>query len=395
MIATTTAPLRTPCLRRLFPSLFMAGFECATGKNSARQSIDQIAATQHDRCVVQDYERLLEVGIRTVREGIRWPLVDRGGELDFSSVTPFLRASRALGITPIWDLFHYGYPEGEDPFNEGFVERFAAYCGAVARYLARHVDGPHYLTPVNEISYFSWAGGHSGLFAPHAVERGYELKVNLARAAIRGIDAIRAVLPEARIVNADPLCRVAPPIDRSELAGQAEYFNEVAVFEAWDMLAGRLLPELGGSPEHLDLVGINYYWTNQWEHGHPGVLVGEGDPRYVPLRELIRTVWRRYGHEMLITETSHVNEHRAPWLRQVALDVEDLWEDGIPLHGVCLYPVLGMPEWHFPDVWTRMGLWDLHPAGDTLQRVPCDEMLAALADAKRLERHPMWRAHVR
>ena len=30
-------------------------------------------------------------------------------------------------------------------------------------------------------------------------------------------------------------------------------------WQAWDLLAGRLEPELGGSAEALDLLGINHY----------------------------------------------------------------------------------------------------------------------------------------
>src|SRR5437764_3641899 len=116
--------LQEPGLQRLFPSLFLAGFECATGWNAVRQPLDQIAATQHDRFLREDYERLVAAGIRGVREGIRWPLVDRGGRYDFSSVEPFVRAGREFGMRQIWDLFHYGYPDDLDPFGQAFVERF-------------------------------------------------------------------------------------------------------------------------------------------------------------------------------------------------------------------------------------------------------------------------------
>ena len=59
----------------------------------------------------------------------------------------------------------------------------------------------------------------------------YGVPALLARAAIAGINAIRAVLPGARIVNVDPLCRVTLPPDQPELAAETEYFNEVRVFE--------------------------------------------------------------------------------------------------------------------------------------------------------------------
>ena len=65
------------------------------------------------------------------------------------------------------------------------------------------------------------------------------------------------------------MCRVAAPTGRIDFEEAVEDFNERLVFQAWDMICGRLFPELGGSPRHLDIVGINYYWTNQWEWGAP------------------------------------------------------------------------------------------------------------------------------
>lgn len=369
----------------MFESFFLAGFECATGYNARGEWIDQIAATQHDRFADDDYRRLREVGIRACRDGVRWPLVDRRGRYDFSSVRPMLEAGLRHGIRVVWDLFHYGYPDDVDLFSDEFPERFADYCYAVARFIGRHTDGPCYFTPVNEPSYFSWAAGEVGLFAPHRKGCGWELKVRLVRAAIRGIDAIRAACPRARIVNADPVCRVVPPRDQPHLRDAAEAFNRDAVFQSWDMLCGRLLPELGGSRDHLDIVGINYYWTNQWELTREGVPLPDDDPRRWPLRRLVRSVWERYGGDLLITETSHRDEMRPVWLRELAAECEALLDEGVPLRGVCLYPILGMPEWHDRDRWTRMGLWDLVPQSPTLGRVIHQPTLQALREAQRLE----------
>jgi hypothetical protein len=37
------------------------------------------------------------------------------------------------------------------------------------------------------------------------------------------------------------------------------------------MVSGMMAPELGGRPEYLDIVGVNFYPSNQWYHGgdHP------------------------------------------------------------------------------------------------------------------------------
>jgi hypothetical protein len=370
----------------VFRSFFFAGFEGSTTSNLQHQWIDQIVATQHDLHADADYRRLYDVGLHAARETIRWPLVDQGGQYDFSSARPFIAASRRHGIDVIWDLFHYGYPRDLDPFGEEFIRRFAAYAHAAARFVSAHLEGPYYFTPVNEPSFFAWAGGEVGRFAPHCYGRGPELKVALVRAAIAGINAIRSVLPDARIVNVDPICRVVPSAEHLDPHAHARDFNYRAVFEAWDMLAGRARPELGGSRAHLDIVGVNYYWTNQWEIGREERPLAFDDPRRMPLSRLLRRVWQRYGAEMLLTETSHVDEMRPIWLNVVAHECEKLLDEGAPLRGVCLYPVLGMPEWHDPTIWTRMGLWDLIAEGDTLQREVYAPMLDALRAAQRLER---------
>ena len=81
----------------LFGSFYLAGFEGTTGFNARGEWIDQIQATQHDRFAELDYRLLREVGIRAAREAVRWPLVDRAGHYDFSSVRPFVSAARAQG----------------------------------------------------------------------------------------------------------------------------------------------------------------------------------------------------------------------------------------------------------------------------------------------------------
>ena len=344
-----------------FASFFHAGFECATGSNKNGHWIDQIAATQHERFVDQDYAAASAAGLKTVREGVRWPLVDKGKGYDFRSVTPFIRSAQRHEMQPIWDLFHYGYPADLDPFSDAFVERFANYCGEAAAFLKARMDGPLFFTPVNEPSYFAWAGGEACHFAPYLCGRAYDLKVQLIRAAIRGIDAIWSVCPDAVIVNADPVCRQVVPRDMPHLEEEVRRFNEVAVFEAYDILSGKLLPELGGSPKHLGVVGINYYWTNQWEIGRPLEPLVPDDDRLWTLRDIVRWTWHRYGQEIAITETSHWGDNRGPWLRTVAEDVEAILNEGIPLRGVCLYPVLGMPEWHDRTEWAHMGLWDVKP----------------------------------
>lgn len=365
----------------MFRSFFFAGFESTTTRNVRGQWVDQIVATEHDLRADEDYRLLRGAGLLAAREAIRWPVVDHGGRLDFSSVEPFLAASERHEIEVVWDLFHYGYPEDLDPFSDEFIRRFAAYCHAAATLVSARTPGTCYFTPVNEPSFFAWAGGAAGRFSPHLHNRAADLKVALARAAIAGIEAIWDAAPSARIINADPVCHVVPPADHAGPHPGADHFNNTVVFESWDMLSGRLFPELGGSREHLDIVGINYYWTNQWEIGREECELAADDGRRIPLSELMRRVWKRYGGDFMITETSHVGPQRQDWLRCVTDECEKTLREGLPLRGVCLYPILGMPEWHDRRQWTLMGLWDLVPRHGRLVPELYLPMLEALREA--------------
>src|SRR6476469_10128210 len=214
----------------MFRSFYLAGFECSTGYNMHGDWIDQIAATEHDLHCDADYARLEEVGIHAVREAIRWPLVDQGGTYDFATVEPFIAAANRHQFDVIWDLFHYGYPDDVDLVAAEFPDRFARYCYAAAKYIRDHMKGACNFTPINEPSYFAWAGGEVGIFAPHAKGRGFELKVALAKAALAGIDAIRQACPNSRIVNIDPICRVVPGSSDESAVEHARRFNEEWVF---------------------------------------------------------------------------------------------------------------------------------------------------------------------
>ena len=168
-----------------------------------------IESTRHEEFAEDDYARLVKIGMRTARDGVRWHLIERAPFVyDFSSLENQVCAMQNTGIQIIWDLFHYGYPDDLDIFSAEFVERFARFSAATAEYLQNETDGPLFICPVNEISFFSWIAGDAGHFYPFARRRGKELKKQLVRATIKAIDAIRAVVPDARFVQADPAIHV-------------------------------------------------------------------------------------------------------------------------------------------------------------------------------------------
>ena len=369
----------------LFRSFWMGGFEASTHITRAGARLDMIEATQHDRFAFEDYALLRDVGMTTVRDALRWHLIDRGGQYDFASFTPMLEASQKAGVQVIWDICHYGLPDGLDIFAPEFVNRFARFCGAVAALVKRYSDGVPFYAPINEISFFAWAAGHVGFMHPCAVDRGGEVKRQLIRAAIAGIEAIWAVDSRARIAQIDPIMHVVTPRAHPELADAAAGQN-ASQFEAWDMLCGLASPELGGDPRYLDIIGVNYYHANQWEY--PGDqpenrLRWEDSPRdsrWVPFSQLLIDFYARYRRPMFIAETGHFGVGRALWAKETAAEVMIARRRGVPIEGICFYPIIDRTDWEDASHWHNCGLWDLHRDDQgRLQRVPCAEFAAELS----------------
>jgi beta-glucosidase/6-phospho-beta-glucosidase/beta-galactosidase len=365
----------------IFPTFFISGFECSTflWKDQGRRNL--VEETQHLRHAREDYARLRELGIAVAREGIPWPLVDRDGRYDFSPIDPLIDAMNESRVLPIWDLCHYGYPDELDPFSDAFTDRFARYCRAAAEYVVPRVRGPHFFTPVNEITFFSFCGGEWGWVAPYRKSREdrFEFRVALCRAAIAGAKAIREVDSGARMVNIDPLVQVVAPRDRPDLKDAADHETFVDTFLAWDILYGKERPELGGAPEILDIVGANNYSFGQMEYQEngPHKALPPGDDRIRPLCDLMRRVWERYRRPMIIGETSGLEEGRDEWLRDVMEESLAAVELGIDLHGVCLFPAVDMPDWHTGE-WLHNGICDLAEEGDDLRRIPHEPYIAEL-----------------
>jgi beta-glucosidase/6-phospho-beta-glucosidase/beta-galactosidase len=361
----------------IFPTFFLSGFECSTFDWKDRGRRDLAAELQHYSHADEDYRMLADVGIGVAREGIAWPLVDKGGgEFDFSLVDPFLHAQRRHRILPIWDLCHYGYPADLDPWSDAFVHRFAAYARAAARYVAEHTEhGPLCFTPVNEPTFWGYMGGEWSWCAPfgRSAEERRRWTRQLAKADIAAVNAIRADHPDARMVHIDPLIWVVPPRDRPDLAEEARRESFDDAYLAWDILSGFKEPELGGSPEVIDVLGFNNYSFGQMEYaggGKPNTPLQPGDDRIRSVCELVEEAWAKYRRPCIIAETSGLHGGRPDWLNDMMNEALAAVVRGVDLHGICLFPAVDMTDWNTGE-WLHMGLADVEPLpGGVLMRKP-------------------------
>lgn len=338
----------------MLKSFWIAGFEGSCHRRRDAKRLDLLETTHHDRFVTEDYARLGEVGMRTARDGVRWHRIEVSpGRYDFSSLLPMVRAARDARIQVLWNLCHYGYPDGLDPFRPEFVDRFARFAGAVARVIAQETDEAPVYTPVNEISFWSWAGGDVGYFNPCETGRGFELKAQLVRATLAAVDAIWQVDRRARILHTDPAIHIATDPARPEETRVVEE-KRLAQFQAWDMIQGKIWPQLRGDRRYLDLLGVNFYPQNQWVHDGPKLRRGE--PGYRPFREILQEIHHRFQRPLLLAETGTHDDERPDWLRYVCREIRAAQRTGVPVHGICLYPVLDYPGWD-DDRHCACGLW--------------------------------------
>lgn len=361
----------------IFESFFQAGFECSTHITTVGKRLDLIASTRHDRFAEQDFQLVKHFGMSTAREGARWYLIESSpGTYNFDSLDVILDAAGAAGVEIVLDLLHFGWPDHIDIFGPDFVESFGRFTSALVRHLRERDWTCPFLAPVNEISFLSWAAADEGFLYPFAIGRGSELKRILVRAAVRSSQIILDELPGARLVSPEPVIHIVgdPGVEGSQ--AEAEGYRN-SQFEAWDMLSGRLAPELGGRPEYLDIIGVNFYDRNEWVHNST-VSLKRDDPRYLPFRSLLQEVWNRYRRPIFISETGAEDDARTPWFRYICQEVLAAIGAGVPIHGICLYPILNHPGWE-DDRHCFNGLFDY--ADDEGRRHIYD----ALADAILLE----------
>ena len=349
-------------MRPLFKSFWQAGFECSTHVIKTGKRLDLVSSTHHDKFADRDFARLKDIGILTAREGLRWHLIETApGQFDFSSAVAIFEAAQRHGIQIVWDLLHFGWPDGLNIFDESWIEAFGAFAGAFGRLVAKEMSQPAFVAPVNEISFLAWAGGDTAYVNPFAKGRGADLKRQLVRGAIIASDAVRAEAPETRLVAPEPVIHiVGDPTRPDDVIQAAEYRS--SMFEAWDMLSGRAQPELGGKESYLDVIGVNYYDRNQW--WNYGKTIWRHESEYRPFRDILAEVYERYQRALFIAETGTEDEDRPDWLAYIANEVRAVIARGVPVEGICLYPILNHPGWD-DDRHCYNGLWDYaQPNGD-------------------------------
>lgn len=328
----------------------MAGFECTSHRRSDGARVDILGQTRHVENAVADYRLMQTINISTVREGLVWHQIEATrGDRDWTSLEQLREAAELTSTEIIWDLLHFGFPDWVNPFHPDFPALFADFA---ADFASRNGPGGLYV-PVNEISFLAWAAGDVEYMYPYSKGRGPDLKRALCAASLAAITAIRSIDQHAMIIAVDPMIAVHPDPDTDENA-DAQCFH-YAQFEALDMLLGRSAPELGGHSGMIDIIGLNHYPQSQWTVGK-GAVDWKSDAWISP-SILLQEYFARYEKPILIAETGCEGDERPIWFNHIASECQIAALAGVPILGICLYPILSHQAWtgerHCPN-----GLFD-------------------------------------
>jgi dTDP-4-dehydrorhamnose reductase len=356
------------------------GIECTIARVGSKV-FDQLARAGHYERG-EDLELIAALGISTMRYPLLWERAATGtrGVHDWSFADERLKRLRELGIRPIAGLVHHGSgPLFTHLLDESFATGLADYAGQLAR---RH-PWLQWYTPVNEPLTTARFSGLYGHWYPH--ERNSRafarMLVNQCRATVMAMEAIRAVNPEAKLVQTEDLGTIYAT---GRLQYQADFENERR-WLGWDLLLGRVdathpmrdflvgsgieARELAWFREHRcapDLIGIDHYVTSDRYLDHrldrypERTHGGNGRERYADveavrvlerpgtsLRHLIMEAARRYRRPLALTEV-HLGcdeDEQIRWLHEAWTTCEQLAASGVAIQAVTAWALLGCYDW--------------------------------------------------
>ena len=374
-----------------------AGPECTVNRIGERYR-DQLVSSGFDRRL-DDIDRLAAIGAKRLRFPLLWERTSpERGRFDWAWSDARIERLRELGLPPIAGLLHHGSgPRHTSLLDPAFPQLLAEYALAVAQRYP-HIDA---YTPVNEPLTTARFSALYGLWYPHQRDDRSFVRalLNQVRATVLAMQAVRAVNPQAQLVQTDDLGYVD---STPRLRYQAEFEN-LRRWLSFDLLTGRVdaqhplrwyLRKHGASEQELqalvdrpcppDIVGINSYVTSERfldervSHYPPELRGGNGRDAYVDI-ELARVHGRsiggfparlreaseRYGLPVAATEV-HLGcsrDEQLRWLHQAWRAAQDLRHEGHDIRAVTAWAAFGTCDWD--SLVTREagryepGLWDV------------------------------------
>jgi len=344
----------------------------------ATKRVDEMEKTGHYGMWERDFELVKELGIEFLRYGPPYYRTHVGpGKYDWEFADITLRRLRALHITPIVDLCHFGVPDWIGNFqNPDLPHYFAEYAAAFA---ARFPDLQLY-TPINEIFIAAMFSGQYGWWNERLQsDRGFVTALkHLCKANVMAMQAILKIQPDATFIQSESseyfhaMDPIAVPLAR--FLNQKRFLSlDLTYGYPLNVTMYNYLLENGMTPEEYHwftrnqvkarcIMGNDYYVTNEhlvFPDGHTQA-AGEIFGYYV----ITSQYYKRYKLPIMHTETNIRMPACKEWLLKQWANVHRLKHDGIPIIGFTWYSLLHQVDWDSAlrndhGIVNELGLFDL------------------------------------
>ena len=351
---------RTPDVLEIEDGFVVAtGIECSAPRILGGARLDELRKTGHWDRRDEDIALVAGFGIRHLRYGIPFHVVDHDpAARDWAWTDAAMLSLNRHGIEPIVDLLHFGVPDDLGGVGDpSLPDRFARYADA----FARRYPWVRYYTPVNEPLVCAVFSAGLGLWNERRSDDASLVAAIDALSASQalGMEAIRQHRSDAVFIGSDA-CEVYSAVEPAA-EPVAAFLNERR-FVAWELAYGRTpgravlgwLMRHGMTDARLAwfeetgsdrgcIVGLDYYRGNEWR------VAADGRTQWARRRRGFARLAREYHEHLLLpfmlSETNLEGPMSQRWLAEVWDDALRLREDGLPIRGVCWYGFVDHVDW--------------------------------------------------
>lgn len=321
--------------------------------------VDEMEKTGHYLHWEKDFDLVKEMGIEFLRYGPPYYKTHlAAGQFDWTFTDITFSRLKALDITPLVDLCHFGVPDWLGNFqNPDFPFYFAEYAAAFATRF------PHlqFYTPINEIFIAAMFSAQYGwwnecLSSDKAFVNALK---NLSKANVMAMHAILKIQPEATFIQSESTeyfhATEPAALPLSRFLNQKRFLSldltygfplNVTMYE-YLLENGMTKSEYKWFAENQVkakcIMGNDYYVTNEHLVHPDGYTQASGEifGYYV----LTNQYYNRYKLPIMHTETNIKMPACKEWLLKQWANLHQLKQDGVPIIGFTWYSLLHQVDW--------------------------------------------------
>jgi beta-glucosidase/6-phospho-beta-glucosidase/beta-galactosidase len=329
--------------------------------DGSRKRVDELEKAGHYKYWKEDFRLVKETGIDFLRYGPPYYSVHAGpGSYDWSFSDEVFNEMKALNITPLVDLCHFGVPDWIGDFqNPEWPFFFAEY----ARAFAKRYPYLKLYTPVNEIFIAAMFSGQYGWWNEcKSDDRSFVTALkHLCKANMLAMHAIQEVQPDAYFILSEsseyfhaenpgvrPLCDF---LNEKRFLSLDLTFGHPVDVKIYKYLLANGMTDLEYSwfeENHIRtksrcIMGNDYYITNEhmvYSNGNTSAS-GEIFGYYI----ITHQYFRRYRMPVMHTETNIAEPFSVHWLKKQWANLYRLKQDGVPVIGFTWYSLIDQVDW--------------------------------------------------